>query len=314
MSTQANVEDVEALKRLKVALAKFAETLGNAVADAASDVQRTLNWLELEQGLKWKSEQRKRHLVHQQALEKLRMKQLYKGPTGERQSDVDEQVAVKKAKAALEEAEMKIRAVDRHRNQLSRDAVLFQGALSRLSGIAHQSAPAAMAELTNMMVALEKYGKLAVEEVVSEAGGGGGEIARVEQGEQGMGRGGVGGGAGSGVMQGGGEEEKVEVKVDWAEVVKRARAQWKRMGGVVVMEEGAGGEKMGGVMVVVKDGFSGRIFVGGVTSVEGVGLKSMTKEEFLNGFGDGRGGIEEVLGLPGERRFAIESGMVAARG
>src|ERR1700710_2147381 len=98
MAQRANVQDVEALRRLRVQIIKFAEQVGTAVSDAAAEVQGTLRWLELEQTLYWRNEQRKRHNELQRALDKLREKQLFKSPTGGQQSYVDEQKYVQKCK------------------------------------------------------------------------------------------------------------------------------------------------------------------------------------------------------------------------
>lgn len=165
----ARIDDIDLLKRLRVQIAKFAEQLNVAVSEAGAEVNRTLHWLELEQSHKWKQEHRKRHDRLQQSLEALRMKQLYKGPAGERQSTVDEEKRVKQCRAALEEAEWKLRAIASHKTRLAREAVLFQGILTRLGGISQQAAPAALAELTNLINAVEKYTKVEVGEVTSEA-------------------------------------------------------------------------------------------------------------------------------------------------
>lgn len=274
MAERANIDDVEAIKRLRAAVGKFAEQVSVAVSDAAGEVNKTQQWLEVEQSHKWKLELRKRHEKLQQALEALRMKQLFRGPSGEKQGTADEQHRVKICRAALEEAERKVKAIEAHKARLAREAALFQGAISRLSGIAHQSAPAALAELGNLIVALEKYRSIQVTEAGSTAGGmggdgGGGMAGAVADGPAGMGRTAEPGGAVVGEAVADTAAGQVGagdggVSVEWAKVVERAREAWGRIGGAVVVEKGALTPERTPVaaVVVVRDAFSGRHFVG----------------------------------------------------
>ena len=318
MAQRADVQSLEALVRLRGGIARFVEVVGSAVSDAASDVNRTMQWLELNRAHHWKMEERKRHDKHQQALEKLRMKKLFKGVAGERQSFVDEEKVVKVSLASLEEAQTKRRAVAMHRNKLMRESVMFQGALTRLGSIATQTGPMALAELGNLIVALEKYGKISAELVGSE----GGEVGGVVQaGGVGMGRGGSAGeGAGGGA--GGGAEGEVGVAaeegklilVDWKVVEQRAWKAWRDVGGKVVAEVGAleaarGGEgESGKGAVLLRDFLRGKIFVGLAEPVEGVGCLVVGGGvvELLGVVP----GLEEVLGAPGDKRLRLMDGQV----
>src|SRR5947209_7152503 len=97
MSQYARVDSVEALKLFRLALAKFAESANTALADAEGELQRTLMWLETEQHTYWQGQVRKRTEILSKAKEALRMKKLFKGPAGGRQSVVDEEKAVQVA-------------------------------------------------------------------------------------------------------------------------------------------------------------------------------------------------------------------------
>lgn len=293
MATRANVESLEALVRLRGGIARFVELVGSAVADASSDVNRTLQWLELDRARHWEVERRKRHDQHQQALEALRMKQLYRGVTGERQSTVDEEKRVKQCRAALEEAEWKIRAVAEHRTRLAREAVLFQGVLSRLGQIATQTGPAALAELANLMVSLEQYGSVATE-VGSGAGEGGG--------------GGVVEGCGAMVRAVGPSEESSEggqgaVEVDWKVVERRAWKAWGATGGRVVVELAA--METGAVALVWRDFLRGKVFVTRAGLEGEVGAcAGWTVEELLAWSPE----LEGRLSAPGDLRLVVREG------
>jgi hypothetical protein len=123
----AKVSSIDALRMFRAALIKFAETTGSALTDADADVRSTLIWLERDQSTYWKGQIRKRHDALERAKEALRHKQLYKGPAGGRQSDVDEQKMVSKCKAALMEAEQKLLAVKKSIVKLNKSMSDFLG-------------------------------------------------------------------------------------------------------------------------------------------------------------------------------------------
>src|SRR5438552_16509156 len=97
--------DSEAIRDFRAALVKFAEGSGAALTDAESDIHSTLGWLERDQMKFWSMQVRKRHEAVERAKEALRHKQVFKSPTGARQSDVEERKALQKAQRSLEEAE-----------------------------------------------------------------------------------------------------------------------------------------------------------------------------------------------------------------
>src|SRR5688572_27632232 len=82
MGERAAVESVEALRHFRAALWKFAETANSALADAEGEISRTMSWLEREQPTYWEGQIRKRHELVERCKDAVRMKKLYKGPTG----------------------------------------------------------------------------------------------------------------------------------------------------------------------------------------------------------------------------------------
>jgi hypothetical protein len=182
----ANVKSIDALRNFRAALIKFAEITSSALTDADADVRSTLIWLERDQTVYWSSQIRKRHDALERAKEALRMKQLYKSPTGERQSVVDEMKAVQKAKAALEEAERKLANVKRSIQRLHKQMMEYQGQVQRLMSAAQVDVPAAVAELDRMVGVLDQYVSLrSAKAVASAAEAEGGAMTRAAAGEQG---------------------------------------------------------------------------------------------------------------------------------
>src|ERR1700722_18208708 len=108
MSRSAKVQDIDALREFRSAMMTFAEKAANAIGEADGEVQRVTMWLENEATAQWTSEVRKRHAVVMKAKEDLRFKQIFKSPTGAKQSTVDEEKALSIALRRFEEAEQKM--------------------------------------------------------------------------------------------------------------------------------------------------------------------------------------------------------------
>jgi hypothetical protein len=305
MAQRADVQSLEALVRLRGAIARFLELVSSAVSEATSDVNQTLHWLEHDRAQFWRFEERKRHEQHQQALEALRMKQLFKGVAGERQSVVDEMKRVKVTRAALEEAQTKLRAVAAHRNRLVREAVLFQGAMARVGSITIQSGPAALAELANLIVALEKYGKIRVEEVVSQVGAEGEGAGQV-----------VGAPAMVRAAAPPQPEEASQAVVDWKAVERRAWKAWRDVAGKVVVEAGAveaAGAGAGSAMPVAlwRDFLRGKLFIGFVgESPTPPPPVCQPLDGGLDRLISVVPALEDVLASPGDKRLLLQDGQI----
>ncbi len=94
MGISARVESLDALRWLKVAMAKFAADALAALGDADAELQRTVTWLETEQLAHWQALQRTRMEAVSQARDALRAKTMFKGIGGRTPSTVDEKKAV----------------------------------------------------------------------------------------------------------------------------------------------------------------------------------------------------------------------------
>jgi hypothetical protein len=157
MQQSARVESVEAIRMLKGALHKFAETSSAALADAEAELARTLNWLETEQDSFWRNEIRHRTEQVMRAADALRQKKLYKDASGRTQSAVDEERAMASAKRRLTEAEQKLQNVRRYRTQLRREIEQYKGAVQRFATTVQHDVPVAAAKLERMATSLDAY-------------------------------------------------------------------------------------------------------------------------------------------------------------
>lgn len=160
MNRTAHITSIETIRRFRPALVKFADQVRQALTEVQGEMQRTAAWLEQEQGPFWQRQLRKRQEEVQQAKQALNAKKLFDSPTV-KQTAVDEERALRRAKRRLEEAEQKIEAVRRWRRELEREWMRQQGQLQRLSRAVEQDVPRAVALLERMSRSLEAYVALA---------------------------------------------------------------------------------------------------------------------------------------------------------
>ncbi len=107
MSTQARVTSVEALEAMRAALVIFVTKARGAVDTSRDRVRRMRNWLQHDQRMHWEGEIRRRQRLLDQAVQELYSARLTK-MTG---AIAIREAVVRKAKAAVEEAQTKLRNV-----------------------------------------------------------------------------------------------------------------------------------------------------------------------------------------------------------
>jgi hypothetical protein len=153
----ARVESVDALRRFKATLAKFAGEASVALADAESEMQRTQVWLESEQRQHWQTQIRKRAEAVSRAKEALRMKKLFKDSAGRTPSAVDEEKALRIAQRAYAEAEEKLANVRRSIPRLQKEYQMYKGGIQRFATSIESDIPVGIAKLDAMVGRLEEY-------------------------------------------------------------------------------------------------------------------------------------------------------------
>ena len=167
--SQARVEDVDAVKQVKLALQKFQESANVALSEAESDLIRTMLWIDTEQSAFWQGQVRKRTGLLSQAEERLRMKKVFKDSTGSKPSSVDEEKAVKIARQRLEEAHHKVAAVAKWKRQMEKISHDYKGSVQRLATTVQIEVPGTIAKLEVMARQLEQYIGYRPAEVASAA-------------------------------------------------------------------------------------------------------------------------------------------------
>ncbi|MDB5300525.1 MAG: hypothetical protein JWO87_2188 [Phycisphaerales bacterium] len=171
MSNSAKVQNVDVLKGFRLALHAFAEKANVALGEADSELQRVTTWLEHEQTAYWTAQLRKRHEAVLKAKEALRFKQIFKSPTGGRQSTADEEKAVQLAIRRFQEAEVKMANVKKWVRQLQKETHLYKGSVQRFATSVTVDVPNAAAKIERMITALDGYVALRAPEIAPLAEG-----------------------------------------------------------------------------------------------------------------------------------------------
>jgi len=157
MSNTARVDSIDTLKVFRVALIKFGEEANAALASADAEMQRMVGWLERDQLSFWQMNLRKRQEGLSRAQEALRMKKLFPDSSGRFPTPVEEEKAVRKWKAAVEEAEQKIAACKKYVRVLQKAIMDYKGGVQRFATWVEAEVPNAVQRLDRMVGTLEAY-------------------------------------------------------------------------------------------------------------------------------------------------------------
>ena len=157
MGEYAAVESFEALQRLRTALCRFAEQAGAGLDEAEAELQRAGFWVRQEQTGFWKREGDKRSELLARAKNALSRKQLQTTALGGRPSCNEEEKALAVALRRMEEARQKAAKVRRWSRRLEEEAFAYQAVAGGLSQALAIEIPNALAQLDNMLAALEGY-------------------------------------------------------------------------------------------------------------------------------------------------------------
>ncbi len=157
MGEIAKISSIDALKNFRASLIMFRDVCRQSLAGAESEMLGAIKWLRHDQIGYWRAEQLKRNEKLRQAKSALAQKKLYKTPTGGRYSYVDEEKALAKAKARMEEADEKYENCRRWAKKLEDERALFKGQLQRLGYVIDVGIPRAVAYLDRLLDTLDAY-------------------------------------------------------------------------------------------------------------------------------------------------------------
>ena len=157
MGEHARVESIEALEKFRAALCKFVDDVGVGLNESEAEIQRTLFWVKQEQSAYWKTQAKKRAELVARAKSALTRKKMQQTALGSRFSYVDEQKALAAAERQCEEGRQKIANVKRWSRALDEESFSYKRVAQALSQALELEIPNALAQLDNMIVALQAY-------------------------------------------------------------------------------------------------------------------------------------------------------------
>lgn len=153
--SQARVTSIQAVEAFRTALAEFVTDARDALCAVDAEVRRSEDWL-AEQHKHWQRELRKRHEDLLRAKNELASRK-YQNRDGRGLGSTEQEKAVKKAQARLEEAETKLANCRRWAPLLHHAVHEYQGPARQLGGVLDTDVLQALAILHNKLAALEAY-------------------------------------------------------------------------------------------------------------------------------------------------------------
>ena len=173
MTTRANVTSVDAIKSFRASLVLYASKARPTLEEVTSGVVRTRVWLETEQRIYWEAEVRRRTRKledAQQALFSAKMSSM-------REVSAAEQMAVTRAKNALEEAENKLKTVKRWNREYDGRTEPLARQLEKMHTLLAHDIPMAIAYLNKILETLDAYANIAPPTIPASLGQPGGTEA-----------------------------------------------------------------------------------------------------------------------------------------
>lgn len=157
MSVQ--VRDIDAIRRLRLQLMRFAEELEGALQSMQQEVQKSFEWIDHEAPHYWTNQIRRAYdLVASTRMEfeSCRMRSV----AGQRSACIEEKQAFERAKRRLQHCQEQKERVRQWSQKVHHAADEFRGRLSAVRRLLDVDIPEALAYLSNTVSILEKYAEI----------------------------------------------------------------------------------------------------------------------------------------------------------
>ena len=153
MATHAKVTSIDALERFRAALIVFLNKAHSALDQTSDEVRRTRSWIQHDQRTHWESEARRRARALAQAEQELMSARMTKALD----NFSAQQLAVNKARHALEEAAEKVRKVKLWIRDFDGTVEPMAKGLNSLRGYLDHDLPRGIAYLAEAQKIMESY-------------------------------------------------------------------------------------------------------------------------------------------------------------
>ncbi len=156
MADKAQVTSVEAIDAFRSRLAVYATKARTAVEEISVEVQRTRQWLQVDQKRYWMEQLHQRRKKLDAALNELSTAQLSKL----QDATAAQQMAVRKAREAIREAEEKLTLLKKWERELEQRADPLIKQTNPLQHTLNHDVPRALAHLEMLVRSLEAYSEV----------------------------------------------------------------------------------------------------------------------------------------------------------
>jgi len=156
MGDSARVTSIDALRDWRDALCVFKDEAAEGLCANDIEIRRFFDWLD-QQTKYWQNEIRRREDLVVQARNALVRKKMMITPAGREPDTIEEQKALRKAKARLVQAEEKFEKARQLGPVIHRAVEEYQAPARRLSGMLDCDVPQALALLGQKLASLDAY-------------------------------------------------------------------------------------------------------------------------------------------------------------
>jgi hypothetical protein len=157
MSSPAQLRSTEAIEAFSLALARFAERVGNALDALDADVRRADGWIDHDRPAYWKKTTHEAEDSLHQAKLDLEKCLLMTTIDGQRPACREQKDAVQKAKVRLDYCREKLEVVTKWQRTFRHDSMEYRGRVGQLRRLAEQGVPNARASLAKILHQIEQY-------------------------------------------------------------------------------------------------------------------------------------------------------------
>ena len=154
---QANLQSIHVLENTRAAFIRCREDVGLALAEADSEVDRLVTWLQNDRVMYWRGRVNRLREDMNNARSALFRKETVTSSKDSKPSTVDERKALAKVKDMLEDAERRAARTKTWALNFPREQALFKGATALTASMHERELPAAILALGRMVVAIERY-------------------------------------------------------------------------------------------------------------------------------------------------------------
>lgn len=156
MNQSANVTSIDAVRAFRAALVKFEDNARDGLTGLELEIRRAVNWIEVDRRRYWPNQVKQASEEFAQARNALERCQLKYG-SEEAPSCYEQKKNYERAKQRLRYCEDQVRKVKQWTQIIRQELTQFDGQMAQMTMCVDTDLPRAIAAISNMIAALERY-------------------------------------------------------------------------------------------------------------------------------------------------------------